>query len=103
MEFCENDSYVCSNTYTRFTGRALGFPDTEDGLPASAVTNLLENTWRLHAKADSTHVPSMLLDAERGKPIEVEVILGEVVRMAKERNVDIPVRIADEVFVNKFF
>jgi len=71
-------------------GRALGFPDTEDGLPASTVTNVLENTWKLHAKADSTHVPSMLLDAERGKPIEVEVILGEVVRMAKERNVDIP-------------
>jgi len=33
----------------------------------------------------------MLLDAEKGQPIEVEVILGEVVRMAKEQNVDIPV------------
>jgi len=33
----------------------------------------------------------MLLDAENGQPIEVEVILGEVVRMAKEQNVDIPV------------
>jgi 2-dehydropantoate 2-reductase len=33
----------------------------------------------------------MLLDAECGHPIEVEVIFGEVVRMAKQRNVDIPV------------
>jgi len=89
--------FKCCNTYARFTGRALGFPDTEDGLPTSTVTNVLENTWKLHAKVDSTHVPSMLLDAERGKPIEVEVILGEVVRMAKERNVDIPVRIITEV------
>jgi 2-dehydropantoate 2-reductase len=33
----------------------------------------------------------MLLDLKNGLPIEVEVILGEVVRMAKERGVDIPV------------
>lgn len=75
----------------RFTGRALGFPDTEDGLPTSTVTNTLAMTMSIYAKADSTHVPSMLLDAERGQPIEVEVILGEVVRMAKERQVDMPV------------
>jgi 2-dehydropantoate 2-reductase len=33
----------------------------------------------------------MLLDAQNGLPIEVEVILGEVVRMAKETGVDVPV------------
>jgi len=33
----------------------------------------------------------MFLDAQKGQPIEVEVILGEVVRMAKERNVNVPV------------
>ena len=37
------------------------------------------------------HVPSMLLDIEKGLPIEVEVVVGEVVRMAKYRNVDVPV------------
>jgi hypothetical protein len=94
MEFYQPDSNLGSSTYIRFTGRALGFPDTEDGLPASTVTNVLENTRNIHAKTDSTHVPSMLLDVERGQPIEVEVILGEVVRMAKERDVDIPVSIA---------
>ncbi|KAH9474630.1 putative transporter [Psilocybe cubensis] len=71
-------------------GRALGFPDTEDGLPSSIAESTFEGTWKLHTRADSTHVPSMLLDAEKGFPIEVEVIVGEVVRMAKERNVDLP-------------
>jgi len=36
------------------------------------------------------HTPSMLLDARRGRPFEVEVILGEVVRMARSVGVDIP-------------
>lgn len=34
----------------------------------------------------------MLLDARKGYPIEVEVILGEVVRMGRARNVPLPVR-----------
>jgi Ketopantoate reductase PanE/ApbA C terminal len=33
----------------------------------------------------------MLLDLERGRPIEVEVILGEVVRMARKSGVSMPV------------
>ena len=32
----------------------------------------------------------MMLDAEKGQAIEVEVILGEVVRMARQVNVDVP-------------
>lgn len=74
-------------------GRALGYPDTPDGLPSSLVESTIENTRKLHVKPDSTHVPSMLLDARKGQPIEVEVILGEVVRMAKEHSVDVPVRL----------
>lgn len=72
----------------------MGFPDTEDGLPSSIVDTTISRTVDMHVKPDSTHKPSMLLDSERGQPIEVEVIVGEVVRMAKERNVDIPVSIA---------
>jgi len=34
----------------------------------------------------------MLLDVENGRPFEVEAIVGEVVRMAKDRDVSIPVR-----------
>ncbi|KAF9476059.1 6-phosphogluconate dehydrogenase C-terminal domain-like protein [Pholiota conissans] len=71
-------------------GRALGFPDSPEGLPSSVVDRVIESTRVLHIKADSTHVPSMLLDAQKGLPIEVEVIIGEVVRMAKAHNVSVP-------------
>ncbi|KDR77133.1 hypothetical protein GALMADRAFT_120230 [Galerina marginata CBS 339.88] len=71
-------------------GRALGYPDTPDGLPSSLVTSVLENTRKIHIRPDSTHVPSMLLDARKGSPIEVEVIFGEVIRMAKEHDVNMP-------------
>lgn len=54
---------------------------------------MVEDARNIYAKADSTHVPSMLLDAQKGQPIEVEVILGEVVRMAKERQAEMPVSI----------
>ena len=36
----------------------------------------------------------MFLDVEKGQPIEVEVIFGEIVRMAKERNIDVPVSLS---------
>ncbi|KDQ50201.1 hypothetical protein JAAARDRAFT_142356 [Jaapia argillacea MUCL 33604] len=69
-------------------GRALGFDET--ALPSSLVQSTLENTAPLHATADSVHIPSMLLDVEKGRPIEVEVIVGEVVRLARGKGVDIP-------------
>lgn len=74
------------------SGRALGFPDSEDGLPSSLVDDIVENTRRLHVSPQSTHKPSMLLDAEKGQAIEVEVIFGEVVRLARERSISTPVR-----------
>ena len=43
------------------------------------------------------HIPSMMLDAKKDKPIEVEVIVGEVVRMARSAGVDIPVSTFDEL------
>jgi len=64
-------------------GRALGYPDTPS-------VNLLESTQSIHSKPNSIHTPSMMLDAQKGQPIEVEVILGEVVRMARSVGVDIP-------------
>ena len=80
-------------------GRALGFPDTPDGLPSSIVMTSLDEIRLLHSKASSSHFPSMLVDAERGRAIEVEVILGEVVRMAKQFKVDIPVEKNPALFV----
>ncbi|KAF5384096.1 hypothetical protein D9615_003263 [Tricholomella constricta] len=71
-------------------GRALGYQDDKDGLPSSVVDDVIESTRRLHTVPESTHKPSMMLDAEKGLPIEVEVILGEVVRMAQEREIPMP-------------
>jgi 2-dehydropantoate 2-reductase len=69
----------------------MGFPDSPDGIPSSIVNYTLEDTAALHIVPDSVHRPSMLLDAENGRPIEVEVIVGEVVRMAKAKGVSVPV------------
>ena len=79
-------------------GRALGYPDSPEGLPSSISETTLKYTASLHASADSTHKPSMMLDMERGQPLEVEVILGEVVRMAEEVGVAIPVSLLHSVF-----
>jgi 2-dehydropantoate 2-reductase len=73
-------------------GRALGFRDAEDGIPSSIVDRTIENTRQLHIVPDSWHTPSMLADAQQGRPIEVEVIIGELVRMGKNLKVDMPVR-----------
>ena len=64
-------------------GRALGFSDS--------TTDVFELTRAIHAEPSSMHTPSMMLDAQRGKPFEVEVIIGEVVRMARSVGFDIPV------------
>lgn len=69
----------------------MGFPDSQDGLPSSYPEELLAQTKVLHVDPSSTHTPSMLLDAQKGQPIEVEVIFGEVVRLAREFNVVVPV------------
>ncbi|KIM92351.1 hypothetical protein PILCRDRAFT_120332 [Piloderma croceum F 1598] len=70
--------------------RAMGFPDSPDGVPSSAVDHTLQDTAALHTVPNSFHTPSMLLDAKNGRPIEVEVILGEVVRMARRNGVPVP-------------
>ncbi|TFK29441.1 6-phosphogluconate dehydrogenase C-terminal domain-like protein [Coprinopsis marcescibilis] len=71
-------------------GRALGYPDSEDALSSSLPRTIIENTAEIHKKPDSSHKPSMLLDVERGQPLEVEVILGEVVRLARDVGVSVP-------------
>ncbi|KAF9467173.1 6-phosphogluconate dehydrogenase [Collybia nuda] len=70
--------------------RSIGYTDTEDGVPSSIVDRLIADVRELHITPESSHKPSMLLDVEKGQPIEVEVILGEVVRMARERGIEVP-------------
>lgn len=69
-------------------GRAMGFD--EDALPSTVIEDTLEGSRRLHSRPDSTHRASMLLDLEHGRPMELEVILGVLVKKGKELGVDIP-------------
>ena len=70
--------------------RALGFD--EEALPSRVVEDTIRSTGELHRREDSKHKASMLLDVELGKPIEVEGIVGEVVRRARTVGVEVPVR-----------
>ena len=63
------------------------------GLDPEVAMKTLINTARLHARPDSTHLPSMLMDVQAGRPMEVEHVVGEVVRMGRAAGVDVPVRI----------
>ncbi|PFH51129.1 hypothetical protein AMATHDRAFT_143312 [Amanita thiersii Skay4041] len=71
-------------------GHAMGIPETEEGLPPTNASNVFKFTRQLHMRPDSVHIPSMMLDAQKGQPLEVEVIIGEVVQLAREYKVDIP-------------
>lgn len=70
-------------------GRAMGF--SEEALPSSIIDDTITVTARLHKAPDSIHKASILLDLESGRPMELEVLLGELVRKAKELGVDAPV------------
>ncbi|PAV17690.1 hypothetical protein PNOK_0617600 [Pyrrhoderma noxium] len=69
-------------------GRALGFD--EEAIPSSVVEDTIRSTGDIHRRPDSKHKASMLLDVELGKPLEVEVIVGEVLRRGKAVGVDTP-------------
>jgi len=68
-------------------GRAMGFDETE--LPSSAF-DTLDRTRKLHQDPNETFRPSMLIDAEKGRPMELEVVVGHVIKKAKELKVDVP-------------
>ena len=61
------------------------------GWDEEAAYRILMSTARLHAVPTSTHVPSMLLDVQAGRPMEVEHVVGEVVRMGRKAGVSMPV------------
>jgi 2-dehydropantoate 2-reductase len=70
-------------------GRAIGFD--EEALSSNVVDIAIGSTAKLYESPEMTHKPSMLLDIELGHPLEVEVIVGELVRKAQELHVDVPV------------
>lgn len=72
---------------------AVLFPATESGpaLDPDLVKRTLKNTAVLHTRTDSTHRASMLVDVEMGRPMELDVVIGEVVRLGREKGVSMPV------------
>lgn len=50
------------------------------------IEQMLKNTSTIA----SDYKPSMLLDSERGNPMEVEVILGNPLRLAQKNGVSVP-------------
>ena len=73
--------------------RALGF--SESAIPASVIDTIINDTANFHRRPESRHKASMLLDWEEGRPMEVEVVVGDVVRKAKRLGVPIPVSLLD--------
>ncbi|KAF8513575.1 ketopantoate reductase PanE/ApbA C terminal-domain-containing protein [Hysterangium stoloniferum] len=69
-------------------GRAMGFD--EAALPMELIEDVVAESKSIHKGTGISHRASILLDLEGGRPMEVEVILGEVVRKAKELGVDTP-------------
>ncbi|CAL1713237.1 unnamed protein product [Somion occarium] len=72
-------------------GNAL-FPSTE-GEPVfsdKTAQAILERTSTIFVKPTSTEKPSILVDVESGRPMELEVIVGEVVRTGRRLGVSIP-------------
>ena len=69
--------------------RAVGYG--EHALPSSVINECIGATAELHRDPNMRHKASMLLDLECNRPIEVEVIVGELVRTAKKLGVSTPV------------
>ncbi|CCL99355.1 uncharacterized protein FIBRA_01373 [Fibroporia radiculosa] len=68
------------------------FPPSESdpGLDPDVALKTLTNTSRLNSLPESNHRASTLVDVENGRPTEVEVILGELVRMGRREGVPMP-------------
>lgn len=54
-------------------------------IPESFIDDILDSTDRM-----APYKPSMMLDAENRRPLEVEAIYGEPLRTAEEHGVDLP-------------
>lgn len=63
-------------------------PDNE--ITAAALPDTVAHDVVAHENPLSVFKPSMLVDLEAGRPIEVEAIIGGIVRRAKARGVDVP-------------
>jgi 2-dehydropantoate 2-reductase len=61
-------------------------------LGAEKVESIINETRQIHdqKKGTSQFKPSMLIDLECGRPMEIEVLVGNITRKAREANVETP-------------
>lgn len=64
--------------------------DLSDDAPASVLKNCLEQYSDTCNSDPSLFKPSMLVDLEAGRPMEVEPIVGSVVRAGRRHDVRTP-------------
>lgn len=71
---------------------AVLFPPTETGpnLDPDSALRTLTLTGEAYGNGIMKHRPSTLVDVELGRPMELEVILGETVRLGRQRGVGMP-------------
>lgn len=69
------------------------FPATENGpvFTENTARDILRRTSAIASKPTSSERPSILVDVENGRPTEVEVLVGELVRTARKIGVPTPV------------
>jgi 2-dehydropantoate 2-reductase len=73
---------------TLAVGRAVGFD--ESALPEALVEETIQRTISLHKGVANPHRPSMLVDLDNQRPLELDVILGSVIEKGHQFNVAIP-------------
>ncbi len=69
--------------------------DEGKAIAHAAGIELHDDPWEMNVLATrrgSAHYPSMLEDVERGRPTEVELINGALVRQAREHGLDAPLQ-----------
>lgn len=78
---------------TESTGSNKESNITNTLFPEEKARDILKWMATMGSKATSAEVPSILVDVDSGRPTEVEVLIGEVVRAGKQLGVPIPVSI----------
>jgi len=70
--------------------RAIGI--TDDLLPSTAPSDTINFAQKSYSDPSrgKPFKPSMLVDLEAGRPMEIEGIVGSVVKQAKEVGVSVP-------------
>lgn len=62
------------------------------GLNAEKIESIINETRQIHGqkKGESQFKPSMLVDLECGRPMEIEVLVGNITRKARRAKVETP-------------